>query len=76
LIDLYSNKIVPEAALTFSSAISSYTTGRVDFLTVMDALLMLIDYKQMLYQRTADYYKALARLSVLSGVDLIKAGKE
>ncbi|MCL4468457.1 MAG: TolC family protein [Deltaproteobacteria bacterium] len=76
LIDLYSNKIVPEAALTFSSAISSYTTGRVDFLTTMDALLMLIDYKQMLYQRTAEYYKALAQLSVLSGVDLIKAGKE
>ena len=75
LIDLYSNKIVPEAALTFSSAITSYTTGRVDFLTTMDALLLLIDYRQMLYQRTADYYKALARLSVLSGVDLIKAGK-
>jgi outer membrane protein TolC len=76
LINLYSNKIVPEAALTFSSAISSYTTGRVDFLTTMDALLMLIDYKQMLYQRTAEYYKALAELSVLSGVDLIKTGKE
>ena len=76
LINLYSNKIVPEAALTFSSAISSYTTGRVDFLTTMDALLMLIDYKQLLYKRTAEYYKALARLSVLSGVDLIKAGKE
>lgn len=76
LINLYSNDIVPEAALTFTSAISSYTTGRVDFLTMMDALLMLIDYKQMLYQRIADYYKALAKLSVLSGVDLIKAGKE
>jgi outer membrane protein, heavy metal efflux system len=76
LIDLYSNKIVPEAALTFSSAVSSYTTGRVDFLTTMDALLMLIDYKQMLYRRTSDYYKALARLSVLSGVDLIKAEGE
>ncbi len=73
LIDLYRNKIVPEAALTFSSATSSYTTGRVDFLTTMDALLMLIDYRQMLYQRTADYYKALAKLSELSGVDLIKA---
>ncbi len=76
LINLYSNKIVPEAALTFSSAISSYTTGRVDFLTTMDALLMLIDYKQLLYKRTAEYYKALARLSALSGVDMIKAGKE
>ena len=72
LIDLYGNKIVPEAALTFSSAIASYITGRVDFLTTMDALLMLIDYRQMLYRRTADYYKALARLSALSGVDLIK----
>ncbi len=76
LIDLYSNKIVPQAALTFSSAISSYTTGRVDFLSTMDALLMLIDYKQMLYQRTSEYYKALARLSVLSGVDLIRAGEQ
>lgn len=76
LIDLYSNKIVPQAALTFSSAISSYATGRIDFLSTMDALLMLIDYKQMLYQRTADYYKALARLSVLSGVDLIKTNRK
>ena len=76
LIDLYSNKIVPQAALTFSSSISSYTTGRVDFLTTMDALLMLIDYKQLLYKRTAEYYKTLARLSVLSGVDLIKAGEK
>ncbi len=73
LINLYNSEIIPQAALTFSSAISSYTTGRVDFLTAMDALLMLIDYKQMLYKRTADYYKALARLSTLSGVDLIKA---
>ncbi len=73
LINLYKNEIVPQAALTFSSAISSYITGRVDFVTTMDALLILIDYRQMLYQRTADYFKALARLSVLSGVDLIKA---
>lgn len=76
LISLYREKIVPEAGLTFSSAISSYTTGRVDFLSSMDSLLILIDYRQMLYQRTSDYYKALARLSVLSGVDLIKAGGE
>jgi outer membrane protein TolC len=76
LMTLYRNKIVPQAALTFSSAISSYTTGRVDFLTAMDALLMLIDYKQMLYKRTADYVQALAQLSTLSGVDLIKAERD
>lgn len=72
LLDLYSKSIIPQSTATFESSISSYETGSVDFLTLLDNLITLRNYELSYYQQLRDYQKALAALEPLVGVKLVK----
>ncbi len=65
---LYENTLVPQAEVTLSATLSAYTTGRTDFLDLLDAQRMLFDL-QMDYEETyASYTKTRAALERTLGV--------
>lgn len=67
LIDLLRNAIIPQARLTFDSARSGYTVGRVDFLTMLNSLLTLQENELELHAEIAAHEKARARLEEIIG---------
>ena len=71
LLSLYKTALIPQTMLTLESAISSYEVGSVDFLTLMNAAIVLLDYELQSYRQLAAYQKALASLEPIVGVTLI-----
>lgn len=67
LIDLYSQRILPQAELAFESALASYRTGGVDFLTVLANLGTIVEYRLAREEQRAKYLRAVAGLEELSG---------
>lgn len=70
LVKLYGTGIVPQASLSLESAISGYEVGKVDFLTLLDNLITLLNYELKYYQELVSFEKALARLEEVVGVSL------
>lgn len=75
-IELYETSLVPQAELSYESALRNYRTGRID-------LLMLLETGRDLRKTRTDYLKALfeynkriANLERASGVDLLQAAQK
>lgn len=72
LLHLYSGAIVPQSSLALESSMAAYEVGKVDFLTILDNFITVLDYQTGYYRELVDYQIALARLEPLVGVDLTK----
>ncbi len=72
LARLYSQAIVPQSTLSLESALAAYEVGSVDFLTVMENFITVLDYEIDYFRELANYQTALARLEPLVGVELTK----
>jgi cobalt-zinc-cadmium efflux system outer membrane protein len=70
LIQLYSKGVIPQATLSLESSIAGYQVGNVDFLTLIDNLVTLLEYELKYHESLTDFQKALARLEPLVGVEL------
>jgi cobalt-zinc-cadmium efflux system outer membrane protein len=70
LVDLYQNNLIPQTRLALASAVAGYQVGKVDFLTLVDDLVTLLDYELKYYEVLTDFQKALARLEPYVGVEL------
>jgi cobalt-zinc-cadmium efflux system outer membrane protein len=70
LISLYSTTIVPQSSLSLESAIAGYEVGKVDFLTLLDNLVTLLNYELSYYEQLSNEEKAVAALEPLVGVTL------
>ncbi|HEX6733019.1 MAG TPA: TolC family protein [Pyrinomonadaceae bacterium] len=70
LLSLYSTTIVPQSSLSLESAIAGYQVGRVDFLTLLDNLVTLLNYELSYYEQLSNEEKAVAALEPLLGVTL------
>ena len=70
LVSLYSTTIVPQSSLSLESAIAGYQVGKVDFLTLLDNLVTLLNYELSYYEQLANEEKAVAALEPLVGVTL------
>lgn len=70
LLSLYSTTIVPQSSLSLESAIAGYQVGRVDFLTLLDNLVTLLNYELSYYEQLSNEEKAVAELEPLVGVTL------
>jgi cobalt-zinc-cadmium efflux system outer membrane protein len=68
---LYARSILPQAEATAQSARGAYQAGTVDFMTMLDALMVVNTYRQKLQQLGADAGTALAELEMLTGSPLI-----
>lgn len=71
LIKLYSEGIIPQATLALESSISSYEVGTVDFLTMLNNFITLLEYEINYYQELTNFQKALARLEELINKNII-----
>ena len=70
LVSLYSTTIVPQSSLSLESAIAGYQVGKVDFLTLLDNLVTLVNYELSYYEQLSNEEKAVAALEPLVGVTL------
>ena len=70
LLTLYSKGIVPQSSLALESALVSYQTGELDFLSVITNFVTVLDYEIAYYQELASYQTALARLEEITGLEL------
>jgi hypothetical protein len=70
LLNLYSTTIVPQSSLSLESAIAGYEVGKVDFLTLLDNLVTLLNYELSYYEQLTNEEKAVAALEPLVGVTL------
>ncbi len=68
--ELYRTTILPQAETTVQSAQSSYRTGAVDFMTLLDDQMTVNRYRQDLIALDAERGTALAELEMLLGREL------
>ena len=65
---LYRDTLMPQAETTLEATMSAYTTGRADFLDLLDARKMILDVDMEYEHSYADYLKARARLERTAGM--------
>ena len=70
LVKLYGTTIIPQSSLSLESAISGYEVGKVDFLTLLDNLVTLLNYELSYYEQLSNEEKAIAALEPFVGVNL------
>lgn len=71
LVQLYENGIIPQSKIALESAFAAYQTGTVDFLTLLDSLVTLLDYELKYFEALTGFQKALAKLEPIIGAELI-----
>jgi outer membrane protein TolC len=59
---IYEDKILPAARRSLDSAIANYTSGKLDFLRLLDTERQLYSQQDMHYQAVAEYHLRLAEL--------------
>ncbi len=69
-LDLYEQGLVAQAESSLESALSSYRTGRLDFLSLLDAERMLLSLNLGLIKEQSNYRKHLAALERAVGGEL------
>jgi len=72
LLRLHEEGLVPQSALALESSMAAYQVGRVDFLTLLNALKKALDYETHYYDLLAEYYTALAEIEALTGAELMR----
>jgi outer membrane protein, heavy metal efflux system len=70
LVKLYGTTIIPQSSLSLESAISGYEVGKVDFLTLLDNLVTLLNYELSYYEQLSNQEKAIAALEPFVGLNL------
>ena len=70
LMALYAKGLVPQSTLALESALASYQTGALDFLSLISNFTSVLDYETAYYEELANYQKALARIQEITGVEL------
>ncbi len=62
VVRLYRDKTLPAAESSLQSAQANYTTGKLDFLRLLDAERQLNNQREKYYAAIADYHRRLAEL--------------
>lgn len=70
LARLFSQAVVPQSSLALESSMAAYEVGTVDFLTMLDNFLTVLNYEINYYRELTHFEIALARLEPLVGVEL------
>jgi len=70
LLAMYEQGVIPQAATSLESALAGYQTGKVDFLTLINNLTVLLNFEMDYYRELSNQQKAVARLEEFVGVKL------
>ena len=71
VVRLYEEKILPAAQRSLDSALANYTSGKLDFLRLLDAERQLYSQRDMYYQAIAEHHRRLAELERAVGQPLV-----
>jgi outer membrane protein TolC len=69
LMDLYRNGLIPKATQDIEAALSGYSTGKVEALTVLTRFRALIDNETSYWEQFAAREKAVSRLKTMAELD-------
>jgi outer membrane protein TolC len=67
LVDLYGGSLIPQASLTLESARASYSVGKVDFLTMLNAFTALLEYRMRYAEELGNLARARAEIGPIVG---------
>jgi len=67
LYELYEEKIIPEANQSLEADMSAYQVGKLDFLSLLNSQMTLLDYETALHKVVSDLEKDYAALEVVVG---------
>ncbi len=67
---LYETGILPQARLAVESSLAAYRVNRVDFLTLLDNQMTVLNYEISYASALSNYNKALAEIDLLTGKTL------
>jgi outer membrane protein, heavy metal efflux system len=67
LMDLYSKLILPQASLALESSLNSYSTGSLDFLSVLSNFSAILENEMKYYESRTQLLQAFANLQELTG---------
>ena len=67
LMDLYSKRIIPQASLALESSLTSYSTGSIDFLSVLSNISAILENEMKYYESRTRLLQSIAVLSELAG---------
>ncbi len=70
LARLYRDALLPQLQLAFESSMSSYQTGRVDFLSVLANVGSVLENEMRYVDEVTAAHLAIARLEEMTGVDI------
>lgn len=68
---LYRGTILPQASATVQSSLAAYRVGSVDFMTLLDAQMLVTNYRRDLVMLEAEEGKAWAELEMLLSGELL-----
>lgn len=71
LTTLYQTAIVPQSRLSLESASAGYSVGNVDFLTLLNNVLVLREAELSYEEQLTEFEKSIAQLEELVGVPLV-----
>jgi outer membrane protein, heavy metal efflux system len=74
VVQLYEQKTMPAAQRSLDSAIANYTSGKLDFLRLLDAERQVNTQREMYYQSIAEYHRRLAELERAVGQPVLTGG--
>jgi len=72
-LSVYRDVLIPQAETSLAATVSAYTTGRTDFLNLLDAERMLFELRAQLEETTAAYLRNVAMLERAVGVDFLQS---
>ncbi len=72
LLRLFEETIIPQETLTLEATSASYQVGEIDFLSIIDSLLKLVNDEIRYYDYLTNFQKALARLEPIVGMELTR----
>ena len=67
-MDLYREALIPQAETTLGATLSAYTTGRTDFLNLLDSERVLYTIETGYEDTFARYLKSIAMLERVLGI--------
>jgi len=77
LMELYKEGLIPKTIQDFQLALSGYSAGKVEAITVISRLKALLEFELLYWGQFVEREKAIARLEVIAGnPDLTMEGKK
>lgn len=74
-LELYQDRLIPEAEQTLNSALSAYKTGGISFLDLLDSERMIVQFKLNYFKERASFLKEIASLEKAIGTELTNTGE-